>query len=172
MSLGPWFKKLHPVTTSGYCGTNHCSSPTPLYLPSWGNDAYLLYNMLWDTRLLGFIQGAGLINYLSLLSVGLRFRPTASSKVKQRVGKLQSAALRCHLRRGGFSLCALCTAVCSDHGTSPFSSLPSQIALAAALALFNDFKSLLLMSSLSPQNTAPPTASDSLPNPLITQGWS
>lgn len=52
------------------------------------------------------------------------------------------------------------------------SLLPSQIALAAALALFNDFKSLLLMSSLSPQNTAPPTASDSLPNPLITQGWS
>lgn len=34
--------------------------------------------------------------------MGLRFRPTASSKVKQRVGKLQSAALRCHLPMGVF----------------------------------------------------------------------
>lgn len=44
--------------------------------------------------------------------------------------------------------------------------LPSQIALMVALILFNDFKSLLLMSSLSSQNVAPLTASDSLLNPL------
>lgn len=35
-----------------------------------------------------------------------------------------------------------------------------------ALILFNDSKSLLLMSSLSSQNVAPLTASDSLFNPL------
>lgn len=48
----------------------------------------------------------------------------------------------------------------------PLPLLPSQTALMVALIAFNDFKSLLLMSSLSAQNAAPLTASNSLLNPL------
>lgn len=156
--FGSWFKKLHPVITPGYCWTNNSSTSAQL----GGNNAYL-YQMLRNMHLLRFIQ-VGLINHATVLYMGLRFCRTTLSKVRQHAWKMLGA-LGCHLRHGDFPWCAQLTPPALIW-LQPFLLLPPHIALEVALALFNDFKSLLPMFSLSSQNTAPLTAPASLLNPL------